>query len=126
MTAIPIYTSLLFILTTLITVFLFYRASGKKIQVLLVLICAMIIEAAVGITGFFTVTDVMPPRLLILLILPMALVIFLFSTKNGRNFIDGFDVKQLTILHLTRVLVEIVLFQLFIFKAMPPMSQETK
>jgi hypothetical protein len=119
MTTIPIFTSLLFVLTTLITVYLFYRASGKKNSVLILLLVVMVIEAAIGLTGFFTVTDVMPPRLLILLVAPMLFIVFLFSTENGRRFIDGFDMKQLTALQAIRILVEIILFQLFIYKAMP-------
>ena len=119
MTTIPIYISLLFVLITLISVHLFYKAAGKKMYVLLILLAAMTIEGALGLTGFFTVTDAMPPRLLILLVIPLFIVIFLFSTEKGRRFIDGFDLKQLTFLHSIRILVEIVLFQLFLYKAMP-------
>jgi hypothetical protein len=119
MPTIPIYTSVLFVLITFLSVYLFYRASGKQKPILYVLLTAMAIEAALGLSGFFTVTNTIPPRLFILLIVPLAFVIFLFSTEKGRRFIDSFDVKRLTMLHSIRILVEIVLFQLFLYKAVP-------
>jgi hypothetical protein len=119
MTTIPVYISLLFAMITFLCVYLFYNASGRQIRILYVLLGAMAIEAVVGLSGFFTITNTIPPRLFILLIVPLVFVIFLFSTKKGREFIDSFHLPQLTVLHSIRILVELVLFQLFVYKAVP-------
>ena len=43
----------------------------------------------------------------------------LFATKIGRNYIDGLDLKYLTLLHIIRIPVELVLFWLFVYKTVP-------
>jgi hypothetical protein len=40
-------------------------------------------------------------------------------SPKGREFIDGLDLKSLTILHTIRIPVELVLFFLFTYKAVP-------
>jgi hypothetical protein len=119
MSTIPFYIPLLFVLITFMSVYLFYRASGKHKAVLPVIFIAMAIEAALAFTGFFTVTDTIPPRLLLLFLASVVAVVLLFSTEKGRMFIDGFNTKALTLLHTIRILVEVVLFFLFLEKLMP-------
>jgi hypothetical protein len=54
------------------------------------------------------------------LVLPPLLGIAgLFMSPKGRKFIDGLDLKSLTILHTIRIPVELVLFFLFTYKAVP-------
>jgi hypothetical protein len=50
---------------------------------------------------------------------PLGTIAILFSTKNGRKFIDSLPLQTLTWLHTIRVPVEIVLFLLFVHKAIP-------
>lgn len=53
-------------------------------------------------------------------ILPMILtIIFLFATLKGRQFMDSLPIKNLTYLNIVRIPVEIVLFWLFLYKAIP-------
>jgi hypothetical protein len=47
------------------------------------------------------------------------LIIGLFANSKGRQYIDNLDIKYLTILHVIRIPVELVLFWLFINKAVP-------
>lgn len=55
-----------------------------------------------------------------LLFLPALLfLVFRFATKNGRAFIDNLELPVLTIFHVIRIPVEIVLFWLFIHKSIP-------
>lgn len=65
-------------------------------------------------------TNAFPPKIMLLGILPTILtIIFLFSTLNGRHFIDSLPIKNLTYLNIVRIPVEIVLFGLFLHKAIP-------
>jgi len=61
----------------------------------------------------------MPPRFGLLLLPPVALIIAIFFTAKGRLFIDGFDVKTLTLLHVVRIPVELTLYWLFVHKTVP-------
>lgn len=57
------------------------------------------------------------PRFQLLLLPPLFIILFLFNTKNGRVFIDNLDLKTLTIIHIVRLPIEVVLYWLFIAKA---------
>ncbi len=115
----PIFISLVFGLTTLLTVWFFYKAARKSNITLFILLAWLIIQTIVGLSGFYTVTDTVPPRFILLVMPPFLGIIILFLTKSGRNYIDNLDVKTLTVLHTIRIPVEIVLFWLFLYKAVP-------
>jgi hypothetical protein len=61
----------------------------------------------------------MPPRFMLLLLPPMVAIISLFFLKSGRSFIDNMDTRLLTLLHIIRVPVEVVLFWLAVNKVVP-------
>ncbi len=119
MQQVPVFVNLLFELTTLITVCFFYRATQNSKTVLIILFAWMILQAALGLAGFYTVTNTTPPRFLLLVLPPVLLIILLFTTAKGRSFIDGLNCKTLTMLHIIRIPVEIVLFLLFTYKTIP-------
>jgi hypothetical protein len=116
---VPVYVALLFGLTTAITVFIFYKASRRSARVLFIILGWLLLQSIVSLTGFYTNTAVLPPRFLLLTIPPLVLIISLFVVKKGRRFIDSLDIKQLTLLHIIRIPVEIVLLFLFLNKAIP-------
>jgi hypothetical protein len=77
------------------------------------------LQTFIGISGFYTVKDTIPPRFLLLVLPPMLFIIGLFTTSKGRQFIDSIDIKTLTLLHSVRIPVEIILFWLFVNKTVP-------
>ncbi|MEP6948049.1 MAG: hypothetical protein ABI863_02185 [Ginsengibacter sp.] len=79
----------------------------------------LIVQTVIGLSGFYTITDTLPPRFLILILPPLLFIIALFVTSKGRKYIDSLDATSLTILHIIRIPVELVLFWLFIHKAVP-------
>jgi hypothetical protein len=119
MEKVPLYVSLFFGLITLLTVFLFYRASNRSRTTGTVLLVLLAMQAMVGLSGFFTVTDTTPPRFLLLLMPPLLCIVVLFTTKKGRHYLDRFDTKGLILLHTIRVPVEIGLFILCSYKVIP-------
>lgn len=86
---------------------------------LLILFIWLAIQTVIGLCGFYIVTDTIPPRFLLLVSPPILLIIGLFTTSKGRQYIDGLDIKTLTILHTVRIPVEVVLFWLFVNKTVP-------
>lgn len=119
MNHLPFYVTAVFIFATLLTLYLFYKASKENLKSLMIIAGWMTIHSAIAATGFFTVENSLPPRFLLLVIIPVIGIITTFSTTKGRFFTDGFDVKRLTLLHSVRVAIEVVLFWLFLSKAMP-------
>lgn len=119
MEQVPFFINLLFECTALVTVCFFYRAAGNSKKVLVVLLLWMALQAALGMAGFYTVTNTMPPRFLLMVLPPVLCIIALFTTAKGKRFIDGLNGKTLTILHTVRIPVEIVLFLLFTYKTLP-------
>ena len=119
MNHLPFYVPTVFVLTTLLTVYLFYRASNKNVTLVIIIAVWMIFQSLIAATGFFAVVNTIPPRLMILLILPLIGILALFFTRRGKCFIDSFDIKKLTFLHSVRIAIEVVLFWLFINKTMP-------
>jgi hypothetical protein len=115
----PTYISLVFGLTTMLTVGLFYRATNNSKATLIIILIWVSLQAIIGLSGFYKVTDTIPPGFLLLVLPPVLFIVGLFATSNGRQFMDSLDTKTLTILHTVRVPVEIVLFLLFIHKAVP-------
>jgi hypothetical protein len=116
---VPHFISIFFILTTLLTVAFFYKASSYSKQTIVILATWLTLEGIVGISGFYTVTNTLPPRFIFLIVIPMLLIGALFITAQGRQYIDSLDVKWLTLLHFVRVPVELVLYWLFLNKTVP-------
>jgi hypothetical protein len=115
----PAYISILFGITTILTAWLFYKATGNSKPVLLIILIWLAIQALIAGSGFYTVTDTLPPRFLLLVLPPLLVIAGLFLSPKGRKFIDGLDLKSLTLLHTIRIPVELVLFMLFTNKAVP-------
>jgi hypothetical protein len=115
----PDYISIFFIIITVIPIYFFYAASHKSKTVLIVLLGWLTIQTVIGLSGFYTITNTMPPRFLLTIVPPLLLIIILFVTPKGRLFIDGLDKKMLTLLHIVRIPVELILLGLFINKAIP-------
>lgn len=113
------FLGLVFGLTTGLAVWLFYRAARRSGRTLLVLLAWLLLQGAVGLSGFYTVTNTLPPRLALLLGPPLLLVAVLFGTGAGRRYLDGLRLENLTLLHVVRIPVEMVLFGLYLHQALP-------
>ncbi|MBK0404263.1 hypothetical protein I5M27_14800 [Adhaeribacter sp. BT258] len=115
----PFYIPAFFILTTGLTGWFFYRATNRSRVALIIALLFLVIQMALALTGFFAVTHTVPPRL-VLQAPPVVLFIisFFFFTK-GKQFLDSLNLKFLTLLHIVRVPVELVLYWLFLYKGVP-------
>ncbi|GAA4278373.1 hypothetical protein GCM10022259_30980 [Aquimarina mytili] len=72
-----------------------------------------------GLSGFYQKIDTFPPRFVFLIGPGFVVVLLLFLTKRGRQFMDSLNLKWLTILHVVRVPVEIVLHAVFLSGLIP-------
>lgn len=119
MDTLPLYISLVFGATTLLTVFLFFRAANMSKTTLYILLGWLAVQTPITLTGFYTATDSLPPRFLLAILPPLIMILALFSTTKGRQYLDSLHQQRLTLLHTVRVPVEIVLFWLFVHHTIP-------
>ncbi len=115
----PLYISLVFGLTTLLTVLIFYQAANRSKTTLIILLLWLVLQAIVSLSGFYTVTNSVPPRFALLAGPALLFIVILFLTKQGRQYLDKLNIKTLTILHVIRIPVECTLYWLFIYKTVP-------
>lgn len=111
--------AILFIITTFLAAYLFYRASNKSNTSLIIIFGWMIIQSVISLTGFYFNEFTKPPRFIALGLPPVVFIIILFSTTKGKVFINKLNIRWLTVLQSIRILVEIVLYMLFISKSIP-------
>ncbi|WP_020604196.1 hypothetical protein [Spirosoma spitsbergense] len=119
MAQLPLYIYLVFGLTVLVSVWLFYRATPHTRPFLAGLLIWIIIQSVLGLSGFYTAVDPAPPRFPFLLLPPVLTIVTLFNTTTGKRFVDSLDGKRLTLFHVIRIPVELVLFWLFTHRAIP-------
>ncbi len=119
MATLPIYVYAVFIITFLITIIAFSRATPKPRLVLMLLLIWAGVQCSLGFSGFYLQFHSTPPRFPILLIAPTIAIILLFATKKGLHFIDGMNINTLCIMHTIRIPVELVLYWLALHKTFP-------
>lgn len=117
--SLPLYVVLVFIFTTLLTVWIFQNLArrgsftSKTTTFLSVIISFwLIFQGTISVLGFYQKTDAVPPRLFVFAIFPALLLIiglFIFS----RDWIEKLPLKSLTLLSIIRIPVEICLYWLF-------------
>lgn len=126
----PIYISLIFAVTTIATLLLFIwtvktspstETRKKAIPIFIGLTIWSIIQAVLTWNNIYNSdTTIFPPRIVLMGVLPAVFtILFLFATSKGREFIDSLPLLNLTYLHAVRIPVEIILYWLFLHKAIP-------
>ncbi len=118
------------LLTTLGTLLLFiwtiknsYSEKTQKhtISILICLTIWLVIQSILSLKNFYKAdTSSFPPNIILFGIMPTILTfIYLFGSQNGKKFIFSLPLKNLTYINIVRIPVEIVLFWLFLNKAIP-------
>lgn len=126
----PTYISLIFGLTTISTLLLFFwtiknsnseQTRKKAMPIFIGLTIWLTIQAILTLKNTYNSdTNSFPPKIILTGIMPTILtIIFLFTTSKGKKFIGSLPLKNLTYLNIVRIPVEIVLFWLFLNKAIP-------
>jgi hypothetical protein len=126
----PVYISLIFGLTTVATLIMFYKVvvnsdyepiRKNATKIILGLTIWLVIQAVLTLQNIYNSnTSILPPRIFLLGVLPTFItIIILFLTQKGRRFIDSLSLKHYTFLNIVRIPVEFVLWWLFLNKSVP-------
>lgn len=118
--SVPGYVSVTFILTTFLTVgFLLYAVRKTVFETVpaKILIFSLafwiLFQAMLALSGFHQNTQTFPPRVVLFGVLPALLLIIFYFAFFRESFIEKLPLKILTVLHIIRIPVEIVLLWLF-------------
>ena len=119
LTNLPDSIIVIFLLTVILTFFLFINAVRNKATAAVVLIIWLAVTGILSFKKVFQDTSTIPPRLMIVIAPAILFIILLLITQSGRRFTDSIDLKKLTLVHIVRVPVEITLFMLSTHKLIP-------
>ena len=117
---VPLSLGFAFALTTALTLWLFYRAARPAGRTLSGWLAWLALQAGLGLSGFYAApAGTGPPRLPLLLGPPLGWIVGRLLTARGRAWLDGLRLPALTLLHIVRVPVELVLLALYHYGAVP-------
>lgn len=119
LTGIPLYVTITFLGTVLLTFLLFIDAVKNKALTAVIIIIWLGLQGALAYKGFYQDESTTPPRFMLAVVPSLLFIIVLLVVKKGQGFKNGLDLKKLTLLHIVRVPVEIVLYWLAANKAVP-------
>ena len=119
MDGLPVYISFVFVVTVLLSIYFFYRACNKSIEATLLVFVWTAAQGFIALSGFYTDSNSIPPRLFLAVIPPLLLLAFLFFSRFGKGFIANLNPAYLCLIHTVRIPVELVLFWLFLEKKVP-------
>jgi glycerol-3-phosphate acyltransferase PlsY len=115
----PSYITITFLLTVALTLILFLIAGKNKIVPALIILLWMALNGILAYKGFFENTTATPPRLMIVMAPGFVFTLLLALAPFGKSFRDDLDLKMLTLFHIVRIPVEIVLYWLAAYKWIP-------
>ncbi len=115
----PNWIDLTFIVTCILTIYLFHFSNGKPKKLTLLIIVWSIMQSILAYIGFYQISDSIPPRFGLVLIPSTFLIICGLLPKQQKWFFEHRETKISTFLHSVRLPVEIVLFGLFTHKMIP-------
>jgi hypothetical protein len=115
----PSYLGPLFIFTTALSVILFAQATPSRNFTMVFLLLWGLLWGFIASNGFFLDISATLPRFLVMMAPVIVVMIAFFLTKKGRGIIDNMNLKALTLVHIVRLPVEIILMILAIHKMVP-------
>src|SRR5687768_4750728 len=115
----PGYVNVVFILTSILTLWFLYRATHRSNLLLGTAMVWLALQGIVASSGYYLITQTLPPRFIFLVLPPVLTVIYFFVTKRGKAVVDSLDTTMLTYLQSVRLPVELVLWWLFLSDLIP-------
>jgi hypothetical protein len=116
---VPMYVAIIFIATVILSLYLFARSTQNEKIVLYASSAWLVLQAVIANTGFYLNTSTLPPNFVLAVAPPLLAMIILFVTKGGKKFIDSLNLRTITLLSIVRIPVELILYLLFVNKAVP-------
>ena len=122
----PSYVSTVFILTTFLTIGILLTAV-KSVSLemfssrllIFTLPFWIILTGSLAVSGFYIAPDAFPPRLVLFGIIPALIFLVLYVVAFRTKLVAKLPLRSLTLIHVVRVPVELVLYWLSVGKLVP-------
>ncbi|HTL07420.1 MAG TPA: hypothetical protein VL307_04150 [Chitinophagaceae bacterium] len=118
MLELPFYIYLLFAASVITAAIIVLYAIKFEKRFTIVMLGWLLLQTLLSLSGFYTAVQTGLPRLPLLIAPVLASILSIFFI-GGRRFLDSLNIKTLTLVHIVRIPVEIVLYGLFVHKAIP-------
>jgi len=115
----PNWINLLFLITTFVTIVIFYFSNGKATLITFLIVAWAILHSVLAYNGFYQNTKTIPPRFALVLLPATIFIIIGLLPKAQKWFFQQRNTQISTFLHTVRLPVEIVLFELFVYQMIP-------
>lgn len=112
MNSIPEYVFILFITTACMCFFLLLRAFRFHKRVFTFLLALFLTQGMVSFDNFYLDNNSFPPHILFLIMPSILLIISMFTIPSFRKLLEIVDYKFLLLIHILRIPIEVVLWQL--------------
>jgi hypothetical protein len=114
----PVYVTALFIGTTFLTLGLLYCVFAKTSipiaqKMLWGLLAWLGVQGIIMSTGFYLKTDTLPPRFALAVVPAFIAIVYFFTNKTSATLLNKLSLKDLTLVHICRIPVEIGLLWLY-------------
>ncbi len=116
---IPLWLDLGFIFTSLLTMYFVMKALQFSKSALIISFVLLLIQGILGSSGFYTVTDTIPPRFPLLILPGLLVIVYVFLSRRGKVILNKANLADLTFLHIVRIPVEVVLWGLYLHQQVP-------
>jgi hypothetical protein len=115
----PLPIIVFFELTTLLALAAFAKAVRGSKTAIFASVLWIAAQSAIARSGFYLSTKTLPPHFILAAAPPVLIIAALFLLPAGRRFLDTMDLKWSVLFHTIRILVEINLYWLFLYKQVP-------
>jgi len=119
MSPVPLHLVTFFLFTVLIALVGFAFVVRWQKAALGLSLVWMVVQSAVALSGFYLQTRAIPPHFFLAPLPAFLLIAVVFLTRRGRGFVDSMSLKWSVLLHSVRILVEVTLYWLFLYKQVP-------
>lgn len=75
--------------------------------------------SGLALSGFYQETNAMPPRFVVVLLVPLLVITYVFLSERGKQWLESANIPFLTLLNTVRIPIEIILYQLFVYGTIP-------
>src|SRR6476469_9377259 len=99
-------TYILFFAAAAFSIFMFLKATKFNRKIFPIICTWLVIQSALALSGFYTNTSSLPPRLFFALGIPVIGIILLLLNRRGNSFLSQMDLPTMTLLHIVRIPVE--------------------
>lgn len=119
LSGIPAYIIITFLVTVFLTGLLFILAVKNKTIPVIVLTLWLVVTGILAFKEFFIETTATPPMFIFAVAPAFIFILIVMVSKKGHAFTNTLDVRSLTLLHIVRIPVEVVLYWLAVEKVIP-------